>query len=421
MEAHGDGEDFDPVVIVSSDTHIGPLLETQLRPYCPSAYLEDFDQFVQRHKSYRGPFNDLDARNQLSEGNHDFDARTRDLDYDGVSAEIIFHGSQNNQPIPFRSGGSFGNQQGQDLRLAAVGNHIYNAWLADFVDKDPDRHIGLAHLPFWDIEAAVKELEWARGAGLRGVNFPALQPGILEYNDPAWEPFWSVCEAFDMPLTTHSASSSPGSRYAGPELAMIVSLESGGWYARRALHWMVLSGVFERHPKLKLVLTEQPGDWWPHAMNELDSVYMMKSKTTAEVHRRVPRMPSEYCRSNVFIGASFLSPAEARAACRDGYAGNVLWGSDYPHVEGTYLYPFDWQDESMTRLALRFTFAGVPHNQVRAMAGENAARVYGLDLDKLRKTAARIGAPTFAELDRPVETIPEHAGILAFREIGPWS
>ena len=69
---------------------------------------------------------------------------------------------------------------------------------------------------------------------------------------------------------------------------MIVSLESGGWYARRALHWMVLSGVFERHPRLKLVLTEQPGDWWPHAMNELDSVYRMKSKATAEVHRRVP-------------------------------------------------------------------------------------------------------------------------------------
>ena len=181
MEAHGNGEDSGPVVIVSSDTHIGPLLETQLRPYCPSAHLEEFDRFVQRHKSYRGPFNDLDARNQLSEGNHDFAARTRDLDYDGISAEIIFHGSQNNQPIPFRSGGSFGSQQGQDLRLATVGNHIYNQWLADFVAREPDRHVGLAHLPLWDIEAAVKGDGMGARCGAARRQLPRLaarNPGI---------------------------------------------------------------------------------------------------------------------------------------------------------------------------------------------------------------------------------------------------
>ena len=72
---------------------------------------------------------------------------------------------------------------------------IYNRWLADFVSQAPHRHIGLAQLPMWDLEAAVAEVEWAHEAGLRGVNFPAMREGELpEYNKRVWEPLWSVCE-----------------------------------------------------------------------------------------------------------------------------------------------------------------------------------------------------------------------------------
>ncbi len=419
-----DGGDGAPVVIVSSDTHVGPLLVEQLRPYCPSAYLDAFDRFVEQHRAYRPPFKSIAnpglLRNHRTEGHYDLRARTRDMDYDGVAAEIIFHGSQNNEPIPFRSQGSFGAQHGQDLELAGVGNHIYNRWLADFVAGDPDRHIGLAHLPMWDIPAAVKELEWASGAGLRAMNFPAMQAGIVEYNDRAWEPLWSACEALDMPLTTHSASSGPLSRYSGPEADMIIPIESGGWYARRSMHWMALSGVFERHPRLKLVLTEQPGDWWPSALAEMDSIYAMQARLHPEIRQRVPRRPSEYCSTNVFVGASFLAHHEAVAAWRDGYADRLMWGSDYPHVEGTFQYPASWSDESMTRQSLRFTFGGLPAGAVRAMAGQNAAAAYGLDYPELARLASSIGAPTYEDLARPLERVPEDGGLLAFRREGTW-
>ena len=53
-----------------------------------------------------------------------------------------------------------------------------------------------------------------------------------------------------------------------------MSIESGGWFSRRAAHLMIFAGVFERHPALTLVLTEQPGQWWPYLEQELDSVHL---------------------------------------------------------------------------------------------------------------------------------------------------
>ena len=183
---------------------------------------------------------------------------------------------------------------------------------------------------------------------------------------------------------------------------------------------MIFGGVFERHPRLKLVLTEQPGEWWPYTMNELDSAWLTQHFMYVD---QVPKKPSEYCMANVFIGASFLSHFEAEGAVRDGYASQVMWGSDYPHMEGTYQYP-DGGDfgggQSIGRLAMRFTFAGLPGDAVAGMAGLNAVRVYGLDADKLATVAEKIGAPTLGELSQPIDEIPSEGSKFAFRTVGAW-
>ena len=75
-----------------------------------------------------------------------------------------------------------------------------------------------------------------------------------------------------MPLSTHSGAGDPAV-FQGPELVALMSIESGGWFSRRAAHLLIFAGVFERHPELKLVLTEQPGEWWPTMAAELDSVH----------------------------------------------------------------------------------------------------------------------------------------------------
>jgi predicted TIM-barrel fold metal-dependent hydrolase len=180
---------------------------------------------------------------------------------------------------------------------------------------------------------------------------------------------------------------------------------------------MIFAGVFERHPELMLVLTEQPGEWWPYLEAELDTAHLAASRGNVALQRQVPKAPSEYLHRNVYVGASFLSRSEAEGAIRDGYADRLMWGADYPHMEGT----FQVGDTSIGKLSLRFTFAGLPETVVRPILGETAARVYGLDLGALGAIAKEIDAPTFAELSEPVEVIPPGASPFAFRTIGPWA
>ena len=180
-----------PAVVVSCDTHVGPSLQGQLRAYCPKEHLEAFDAFVAaqdavRQRAFAGSaeFDEasvLQAHPNLSRpGHHDVYERLRDLDRDGVAAEVIFHFSQNGELFPFMPDftGGLASSRAEDFELARVGFRIYNRWLADFVSVEPARHVGLAYVPTWDIDAAVAEVEWAREAGLRGVNFPHLDDPV---------------------------------------------------------------------------------------------------------------------------------------------------------------------------------------------------------------------------------------------------
>ena len=209
----------DRVVIVSSDCHIGPRVKEDLAQYCPKKYQEDFNDFVKWMESKESGIGGIDALD-LTTGHYDVHARLRDLDKDGTACEVIFHGSQNGQPIPWNvSDPSLGpmsivRQYDVDYELAAVGRQMYTRWLADFCSVEPERHVGLAQLPMWDIDEAIKEMTWAREHGLRGINFPSESGptessrsrwgGRFFYHDPAWEPFWSA-------LTWH-ISITPGLR-----------------------------------------------------------------------------------------------------------------------------------------------------------------------------------------------------------------
>jgi predicted TIM-barrel fold metal-dependent hydrolase len=412
----------EPLVIVSADCHVGPRLVEDLRPHCPPDLLTSFDAYVEDPTRSKGRYVEHDPseddlrspwRNQYTDGHHDPAARRRDLDAEGIAAEVVFHGSQNNEPVPFQSS-VLGPPA--DPELAAVGIRIYNTWLAEMCAAAPHRHVGLAHLPMWDVDASVAELRRAAAEGLKGVNFPAPRPWLLPYNDRAWEPLWEAAEDLQMPLSTHSGAGDPAV-FQGPELTALMSIESGGWFSRRAAHLLIFAGVFERHPGLTLVLTEQPGEWWPYMVNELDTVHLANTSYGGPLKRQVPRPPSEYLHRNVYIGASFLSRAEASGAVRDGYADRIMWGADYPHMEGT----FQLGDLAHSPLSLRFAFEGIGAADLTAMVGGTAVRVYGLDALALADVAKAIGAPTVEELSESLAEPPVGASPFAFRTVGPWA
>jgi predicted TIM-barrel fold metal-dependent hydrolase len=414
----------DRVLLVSGDSHVGPLLEGQLREYCPKKYLDRFDDYAKSPivVGIRAALNASASVNAKTAGHYDPDARLADMDHDGIAAELIFHDSFNGEAMPFRDAGW---PNPDDPELAAVGFQIYNRWLADFCVAAPERLIGLPHLPMWDMDAAIVELRWAADRGFRGVNFPGARPGWPHYNEAAWEPFWSAAEETGMTLTTHAGGGvDPDATAVYAVAAALMLIEAGGTLNRRAIPRMIIGGVFERHPGLKVAMTEQPGIWVPNILTEMDSAVLSVPYRQGEP---LPRPPSDYFRSNIFVGASFMSPSEAQDAVRGGYWKNMFWGRDYPHPEGTWKYTEDFIAEPLTHLSLRHTFAGLGETEVRAMAGENAASFYGLDRDKLDVVAEKIG-PTLEQITRPLASIPapdgperEGMGLCAFRTVGAWA
>jgi len=430
------------LIVVTTDSHIGPRLKEDLREYCPREYLEEYDAFVAAFEPDSDPealyktlsHNKTDGRGgspgfQLSlaalrrnatAGHHDVRERLKDMDRDGVAAEVIYHGSQNGQCFPFlnSAGGTFNALifspigSARDLELAAVGQHMYNRWLADQCSVQPERHAGLAHLPMWNIEAALRELEWAHSAGLRGVNLPAPKVGIKPYDDLAWEPFWRACEERGMALTTHDGAGFDDVSVSRPHTLLAGLLE--GDLIRKMFPRIIFGGMFERYPALKLVLTElqQPASsWWTQTAARYDALWQTNRDRLAQ---QVPRPPSEYIASNVFLGQSLLHalPSEVEIAVRDGYAANFMWGSDYPHQEGVYRHADDDETETMTRLGLRNAFSPAPPDVAASMVGETAVSVYCLDRQKLAAVAGRIGAITGRQLAAPLENVPDEWGIL---------
>jgi predicted TIM-barrel fold metal-dependent hydrolase len=208
--------------------------------------------------------------------------------------------------------------------------------------------------------------------------------------------------------------------FAGAETVALLSIESGGWFSRRAIHLLVFAGVFARHPDLQPVMTEQPGERWPAVAQELDSVHRAHTRGDRALAEQVPEAPSTYMHRNVWVGASFLSRAEAEGAVRDGYADRVMWGADYPHMEGTFQKAVGGAGAAHTPMSLRFALAGLPADAVAAMVGGNAVRCYGLDAEALGAVARRIGAPSLAELSVPLDGPPAGASSFAFRTAGPW-
>jgi len=414
------------MVIVSGDSHVGPRLKEDLRPYCPKEHLEEFDRFIaatlgtgdNAMLALQGVEEDGDILqgrstyasevsvtrrliNRQTPGHYDVDTRLKEMDWDGVAAEVIFHGSQNPEPFPFSGIREWAAPGGKaELELTATGYRMYNNWLADFCSAAPERLVGLAYLPMWDVDLAVKEATWAAEHGLRGVNFPAPRPGIQEYDHPSWEPLWSACEDLKMNLSTHNGL--PGNTVFGPQAMAMTRIEFGGWPCRRGMVRMIFGGVFERHPSLKLALTELSRGWWRWTMRELDFVYSSPSEA---LHSQVPKPPSEYMATNVFLGESFMPPSAVHEAIEEGYVDQVIWGRDYPHGEGTYKYPESPGEDSNTKHYLRWSFQGVPLEVAEKMLCETGIFAYDLDKAALEKVAARIG-PTVDEVVEPLDHVP---------------
>jgi predicted TIM-barrel fold metal-dependent hydrolase len=309
--------------------------------------------------------------------------RLDQLDADGIAAEVIFPQPAGAAGVPFYPFGQPANPK--DPAEVAAGCRAWNRWIAGFVagSPSPERHAGLALLgAMGDVEAAVREVEEARAAGLRGVVVRSQPFDAPPWNHPRYEPLWAACDALEMPVHTHGGETPeygdlPGSRS--------IWFTEVSWYAHR-LFWLLLwSGVLERHPRLRLVFTEQFAAWVPDLLHQLDALHAGEVAAMTRPGDLTLR-PSEIWARQCTLGGSFLTRRECERRAAIGIE-NLMWGSDFPHDEGTW---------PRTRDALHATFDGVPEPELRAILGGNALRLYRLDAERLRPIAERVG-PALAD------------------------
>jgi predicted TIM-barrel fold metal-dependent hydrolase len=410
-------KDTDRYILISADTHAGADLRAY-RPYLESKYHADFDAWVagmdeqaEMMREMMGPRSVGVDGDPIADGNRNYDSarRLREMESDGMVAEVIFPNTQ--PPFAPRAGILFAAPPvGDSPEHRWAGLRAHNRWLADFCAEAPGRRAGVAQIMLANVEGSVAEVEWAREHGLfGGVLLPGAPPGsgLEPIYAAQYEPIWAACEDFGMPLNHHAGGGVPDFGHHFPASMAMFMLEVT-WWGHRALWHLMFSGVFDRHPTLQYTTTETGSAWIVDTLAELDSFFdrmkaggqgseaIFGAATVAGMSLR----PSEYYQRQCHLGSSFLRPIECAMRHQIG-VDQIMWGSDYPHIEGSY--PF-------TRQHLRRTFAGVDPDEVQRMVGGNAAKLYGFDLDLLRPLAERFG-PTVAEVAAPLpySEVPEAA------------
>jgi predicted TIM-barrel fold metal-dependent hydrolase len=384
---------MDRYLVISSDCHAG-LPPEQYRDYVDPQYREIFDVALpiqtQMVKEAEKKFlvDDINrawrkGREKELSGAWDHDERVKVLDADGIAGEVIFPDgiTEANMP-PFGAGLSLPTE-GINPELQWAGARAHNRWLAELCAALPERRAGVAVVPaLWEVETAVQEVRWAKEHGLRGILIPSMWGKQAAYHHPKYEPLWSACEDHDMVIHFHSGAA-PMEDYADHPGMMGIFISEVVWWSARPLWFLIWGGVFERHPRLKVAITESTTVWVPEALQLLDFRYEETpySAKLGDYRSHLKLKPSDYFRRNVFLGASCMPRREVAMRHEIGLE-NIMWGSDYPHPEGT------WPE---TRKQMADAFRGVPESDLAAMLGGNAARVYGFDTEKLAPLVARIG------------------------------
>jgi predicted TIM-barrel fold metal-dependent hydrolase len=253
-------------------------------------------------------------------GATDWKIRRQDLDQEGIWGEVIY------------ASVGFWNSMITDPGLIREAVKVVNDWSAS-VQRESVRHIMPAQVSCLDIDDAVEEVQRAASLGLVALSLPPGTPkGLPDFNRHDWDPLWDAAEEAGMVLTVHTGPpvGEDPIHHHGPGAGTMNYLYAcyGGMDMAASLS---ASGILDRRPTLKLLISEAGASWLPFIGDRLDEAMRQHAEF---VRDKLSRMPSEILREQVY--ASFQhDPSAVLTASAMGYP-NVMWGSDYPHIEGTF-------------------------------------------------------------------------------------
>ena len=253
----------------------------------------------------------------------------------------------------------------QDIHLLSAIFSTYNDWLAEFCQEYPDRLKGIGMVNVDDVQAGVKEMERCAKMGFVGAMITAYPPENRAFDSAEYETLWAAAQDMDIPVSLHAATNrSIMFSAASTKLSYLINMD---YWVRMSLADIILSGVFERHPKLHLGAVEYELSWIPHFLERLDYAYTQRPLGDTQYRIKENMLPSDYFHRNVFVGFQ----EDARGIHDRHIIGvdNLMWGSDYPHQEST----FPRSRQILDKILLECT-----EDEKSQIVGGNAARVYRL-------------------------------------------
>lgn len=323
-----------------------------------------------------------DSYENMRPGGYDPKARLAELDQDGVDASILFPNFGRFHGNPLESVPDLG------IRLECI--KAYNDWIVDeFCAADPERLIPLALIPPWDIELAKAESIRCAKKGHKGL-VHGMAPDIFGYPgswEHYWNPFWATAQDLDVPVVFHQISATmdraifqkgagvlggvgqmhgshrgakiPGSMRAANIVAHVSSLIN-------PLAELLMGGVLERFPKMKVVLAEGGVSWLPYVLNQAD--YVGERQKYTDGSWELTMLPSDYWKRQCASG--FWSDLISPNLLEDVGEHTVMWEGDYPHGILTWPDSKTIIEQSMRRV----TDEGQRHKILAA----NAMRMFNL-------------------------------------------
>jgi predicted TIM-barrel fold metal-dependent hydrolase len=280
-------------------------------------------------------------------GNPSLD-RYSDMDYDGIDAEILFPNK------------GLTNWSSPDPALHVAMCRVYNDWAHELFGGST-RSFPTACVAPADIAACVAEIHRVAKLGFHSVTMPPVVTGGRGYNLPDYDPVWSALEETGMPVCFHAGTGKDPRTASGDGGAIINYVVHAMNTVLEPTVQLCASGVFDRHPKLNFATIEAGAGWVPYALWAMDQGY---DKHAFWVSPKLKDKPSEYFRRH---GHASFQEDPVGIQLREWIGvDSILWGNDYPHIEGTWPYS-----------------EGVLGKLTETLQRDEKAKIYGLNAARL--------------------------------------
>jgi predicted TIM-barrel fold metal-dependent hydrolase len=310
---------------------------------------------------------------EIAPSTYDPDARLKAMDKDDIVAAMLY---PNYSRIFIM--GHLGQENTRDQELSRACIEAYNDFIGEWCSTNPKRLVAIGIVPMDSVEIAMAELKRMAKKGIRGALIPP-KPGAGKFwNDPAYDVLWDTFDsngmsinmhtgggaAFILPSSYHSKDNEGGAR-GGREITATLSRMSNSI----PITTLIWSGIFDRHPNLKLVSVESDIGWMAYVKQRMDWVYK-------NFEWRWHNKPSVKNPPSHYFGRNLMATFQEDIAGIQGHhligVEALAWASDFPHPETTY---------PNTKKFLADQFEGVPQEDVQKIVAGNAARFYNLDLN----------------------------------------